>query len=54
MPRQNKVRCFKNTVMSYFQRTRPEGKIERFFTTGRQKKLTVLVLTGFFLIATFF
>ena len=38
-PRQNKTRSFENMVMSYFQRTRPECKIESFFTTGRQKKI---------------
>ena len=28
---------FINMVMSYFQRTRPDCKIESFYTTGRQK-----------------
>ena len=51
-PRQNKTISFENMVLSYFQRTRPECKIESFFTTGRQKKLTVSVLIGFVLIAT--
>ena len=34
-PRQNKTRSFENTVMSYFQRTRPDCKIESYYTTGR-------------------
>ena len=29
-PRQNKTRTFENMVMSYFQRTRPDCKIESF------------------------
>ena len=37
IPRQNKTRSFGNIVMSYFQRTRPDCKIESFYTTGRQK-----------------
>ena len=37
--RQNKTRSFENMVMSYFQRTRPDCKIESFYTTGRQKKI---------------
>ena len=39
IPRQNKTRSLENMVMFYFQRTRPECKIESFFTTGRQKKI---------------
>ena len=35
IPRQNKTRSFENMVMSYFQRTRPECKIQSFFTSGR-------------------
>ena len=50
-PRQNKTRSFENKVMSYFQRTRPDCKIESFYTTGRQKKLTASVLMGFVPIA---
>ena len=37
--RENQTRSFEVTVMSYFQRTRPECEIEIFFTTGRQKKI---------------
>ena len=32
---------------SYFQRTRPECEIERFFTTGRQKKIDCFSVVGF-------
>ena len=34
----NETRSFEKKVMSFFQRTIPECKIESFFTTGRQKK----------------
>ena len=33
-PRQNKTRSFENMVMPYFQRPRPDCKIESFYTTG--------------------
>ena len=46
-PRQNKTRSFENMVMSYFQRTRQEFEIERFFTTGRQKKIDYFCVDGF-------
>ena len=42
--RQNRIRAFKNMVMSYFQATRPECKIESYYTTRTQKKLAALVL----------
>ena len=45
--RQNKTRSFEIMVMSYFQRTRPECKIESFFTTGRQKKIDCFSVDGF-------
>ena len=45
--RQNKTRSFKNMVMSYFQRTRPNCKIESFYTTGRQKKIDCFIVDGF-------
>ena len=38
-PRQNKTRSFENMVLSYFQQTLPEFKIESNVTTGRQKKI---------------
>ena len=47
IPRQNKTRSFQKMVMSYFQRTRPECKIESFFTTGRQKKIDCFSVDGF-------
>ena len=34
-------------VMSYFQRTRPEGEIESLLTTGRQKKIDCFSVDGF-------
>ena len=46
IPRQNKTRSFENMVMSYFQRTRPECKIESFFTTGRQKEIDCFSVDG--------
>ena len=46
-PLQNKTRNFPRIVSSYFQRMRPDCKIESFCTTGRQKKLTASVLMGF-------
>ena len=39
MARQNKTRSFENVVLSYFQQTRPERRIESNVTTGRQKKI---------------
>ena len=46
-PRQNKTRSFENTVMSSFQRTRPDCKNESFHTTGRQKKSDRFSVDGF-------
>ena len=46
-PRQNKTRSFENMVMSYFQRTRHDCKIESFYTTGRQKKFDRFSVDGF-------
>ena len=45
-PRQNKTRSFENMVMSYFQRTRADCKIESFYTTGRQKKIDSFSVDG--------
>ena len=47
IPRQNKTRSFENMVMSYFRSTRPDCKIESFFTTGRQKKIDCFSVDGF-------
>ena len=46
-PRQTKTRSFENMFMSFFQRTRPDLKIESFYTTGRQKKIDHLSVDGF-------
>ena len=45
-PRQNKTRSFENMVLSYFQQTRPECKIESNVTTGRRKKIDCLSVDG--------
>ena len=47
IPRKNKSRSFEKMVMSYFQRTRPDYKIESFYTTGRQKKIACFSVDGF-------
>ena len=52
MPRQNKTRSFENMVLSYFQQTRPECRIESNVTTGRKKRLIALVLMEFVTIVT--
>ena len=41
--RQNKFRSFENMVLSYFQQSQPDCKIESNVTTGRQKKLIASV-----------
>ena len=46
-PQQNKSRNFGNMVMSYFQRQRPDCKIESFYTTGTQKKIDCFKVDGF-------
>ena len=46
-PRQNKTRSLKDMVMSSFQQTTPECKIESFSTTGRQKKIDCFNFDGF-------
>ena len=47
IPRQHKTRSFENTVMSFFQITRPEHETESFFTTGRQRKIDCFSVGGF-------
>ena len=47
IPPQNKTLSFENKVMCFFQQTRPECKIESFFTTGRQKKIDCFGVDGF-------
>ena len=44
--RQNKSRSFENMVLSYFQQSRPDWKIESNVTTGRQKKLDCFNVDG--------
>ena len=46
-PRQNKTRSFENMVMSDFQLTRPDCKIESSYTTRRQKKIDRFSVDGF-------
>ena len=45
-PRQNETRSFENMVLSYFQQSRPECKIESNVTTGRQKKIDCFSVDG--------
>ena len=44
--RQNKSRYFENMVLSYFQQSQPDCKIESHFTTGRQKKVDCFSVHG--------
>ena len=46
MPRQNKTRSFEKVVLSYFQQTRPECKVESNVTTGTQKKTHYISVDG--------
>ena len=46
-PQQKKSRNFENMVMAYFQRQRPDCKIESFYTTGTQKKIDCFKVDGF-------
>ena len=46
-PQQNKYRNFENMVLSYFQRQRPDCRIEIFGTTGTQKKFDCFKVDGF-------
>ena len=46
-PRQNRVRTFENMVMSCFQATRSDCKMESYYTSGTQKKLIASVLMVF-------
>ena len=46
-PQQNKSWNFENMVMSYFQRERPDCKIEIFYTTGTQKNISCFKVDGF-------
>ena len=44
--RQNKSRSFENMVLSYFQKSRPDCKIESIVTSGRQKKIDCFSVDG--------
>ena len=44
--RQNKSRSFENLVLSYFQQSRPDCKIESNVTRGRQKKIDCFNVDG--------
>ena len=44
--RQNKSRSFEKMVLSYFQKNRPDCKIESNVTTGRQKKIDCFSVDG--------
>ena len=44
---QNKFRYFQNMVTSFFQRQRPDCKIESFYNTGTQKKVDCFKVGGF-------
>ena len=45
--RHNRSRNFENMVMSYYQETRPECKIESFHTSGNQKKIDCFNVDGY-------
>ena len=46
-PQQNNSRNSENRVMSYFERQRPDCKIESFYTTGTRKKIDGFKVDGF-------
>ena len=48
-PRQNKTRSFENVVMSCFQSTRLDFKIESLYITGRHKKIDRFSVDWFFI-----
>ena len=43
----NRTRNFEKTVMSFYQETRPECKIESFFTSEKQKKIDCFNVDGY-------
>ena len=45
--RQDRTRSYENMVMSYFQRVRPQCKVESFYMEGIQKKMMHTVLMAF-------
>ena len=46
-PHQNKTRSFENKVMSFFQPTKPDCKIDSFHAPGRQTKIDYFHVDGF-------
>ena len=46
-PCQNRTRGFENKVMSYFQRVRPQCKVESSYATGTQKRNDAYSVDGF-------
>ena len=45
--RNNQTRNFENMVMSFYQESRPECKIESFFTSGKQKNIDCFNVDGY-------
>ena len=45
--RHNRSRNFENMVMSYYQETRPECRIESFHASGNQKKIDCFNFDGY-------
>ena len=45
--RHNQTRNFENMVMSFYQESRPECKIESFFTSEKQKKIDCFNVDGY-------
>ena len=45
--RHNRTRNFENMVMSFYQESRSECKIESFFTSGKQKKIDCFNVDGY-------
>ena len=46
-PRQNKMKTFEIVAMSYFQRVRPQCKVENFHTEGTEKTIGAYSGDGF-------
>ena len=46
IPRRNKTRSFENMVMSYYQETRPQCRIESNVTSGSQRKIDCFSVDG--------
>ena len=46
--RHSKMKVFENMVMSYFQRVKPQCKVQSFYSTGTQKKIDACSFDGFF------